>query len=90
MRPNLQAACAWLLVAALPLSAATPPAAPRPGTAPAVPDKALFDSDDLTIVKKSREGVCHDATSAGFAQTLHYRAYRNLKDCLDSGGRRPR
>ncbi len=59
--------------------------------APAKPDskdKALYDSDDPTIVKKSRQDICHDQKSGSFAGTIHYRAYRTMKDCLDSGGRR--
>lgn len=75
-----------MLVAAFPLGAASP----APATAPVAGDKALYDSDDDTIVKKSRDGICHDAGSGRFVRTLHYRAYRNMKDCLDSGGRRPR
>jgi hypothetical protein len=84
MRHARNALFAMMLVAAHPLSAATS------ANSPAVADRALYDSDDVTIVKKSRDGICHDASSAGFARTLHYRAYRNMKDCLDSGGRRPR
>ena len=56
-------------------------AAPRPN------DGALYDSDDRNIVKKSRSDICYDASSGVFDQTLHYRAYRTMQDCLRSGGR---
>ncbi len=84
MPPARNALFAMMLVAAFPLGAATSAPAPAAG------DKALYDSDDDTIVKKSRDGICHDSSSGRFVRTLHYRAYRNMKDCLDSGGRRPR
>lgn len=59
--------------------------------APARPagDKALFDTDDPTIVKRSSAGVCHDRKSPSFEATVHFRGYRTLKDCLESGGRLP-
>src|SRR5258706_9856044 len=55
----------------------------------AAKDKALFDTDDESIVKKSLNGICHDATSGSFDDTIHFRAYRTVKDCLDSGGDMP-
>jgi hypothetical protein len=63
--------------------------------APATPaaakgvDKALFDTDDPTIIKRSTAGVCHDRKSPSFEATIHFRGYRTMKDCLDSGGRAP-
>lgn len=63
--------------------AAKPPAT---GTA-ALPAGALYDSDDTAIVKKSRNGVCHAASSPSFGQTIHYTAFRTMRDCLQSGGK---
>ncbi|MEQ1579840.1 MAG: hypothetical protein ABL964_04555 [Steroidobacteraceae bacterium] len=57
--------------------------------AKAAADKALFDTDDPTIVKRSSAGVCHDRKSPSFEATLHFRGYRSMKDCIDSGGRLP-
>ncbi|HEU4532203.1 MAG TPA: hypothetical protein VFR59_13505 [Steroidobacteraceae bacterium] len=51
-------------------------------------DKAFFDTADQTIVKRSRQNICHDRTHAKFKETLHFRAYRTMQDCLDSGGER--
>lgn len=54
-----------------------PPTVTVPAPAkPASKDKALYDSDDSTIVKKSRQNICHDQKSGSFDATIHYRAYR--------------
>lgn len=50
-------------------------------------DKALWDTDDQTIVKRSRNNICHDKSDPSFEQTVHFRAYRTMKDCLESGGK---
>jgi hypothetical protein len=60
---------------------------PKP---PKLDQWAVYDSDDQTIVKKSREGVCHDYKSGSFARTTHYIAYRTMEDCMASGGRAPK
>jgi hypothetical protein len=69
-------------------AASQAPGSPATAAKPAV-DKALFDTDDPTIVKRSSAGVCHDRKSPSFEATIHFRGYRTLKDCLDSGGRVP-
>lgn len=61
--------------------------APKP---PKLDQWALYDSDDHTIIKKSREGVCHDYKSGNFERTVHYTAYRTMADCKASGGREAR
>ena len=60
---------------------------PKP---PTLDQWAIYDSDDQTIVKKSREGVCHDYKSGSFLRTTHYTAYRTMEDCKASGGRAPK
>lgn len=52
--------------------------------------KALYDTDDESIVKKSRGGICYDSSDGRFDGICHYVAYANMKDCLDDGGRRPK
>ena len=52
-------------------------------------DKALYDSDDRIVVRKSRSGICHDSSSPSYSQTKNYTAYATMDDCLASGGRRP-
>jgi len=49
-------------------------------------DKALWDTEDQNIVKRSLYNICHDKHHASFKQTLHFRAYATMQDCLDSGG----
>lgn len=81
-------AAAWI-VTAYPADH-PPPRVPTPVQAPAKADKALYDSEDQTIIKKSRNNICHDRTSGAFVLTTAFKAYRTMKDCLESGGRLPR
>jgi hypothetical protein len=84
--------------AAAPVSPATSaPAAPAAAkaAAPAVSspaprprDRALYDSDDAALVKRGADDVCRDGRDPQFGQLLHFRTYRTLQDCLDSGGHR--
>jgi len=65
---------------------------PRKGsveaTAPAKrAGRALYDSDDATIVKKSRANICYDASSGRFTEIIHFTAYRDMEDCVADGGR---
>jgi hypothetical protein len=40
-------------------------------------------------VKKSRSNICHDRDSQWYAQTIHFEPFNAMKECLNSGGRRP-
>lgn len=51
--------------------------------------KALYDTDDISIIKKSRDGLCLDATDATFSSIVRFSAYAKLEDCLGDGGRLP-
>lgn len=85
-------------VSAISMSSASagepPPRVPTPAQVPAAKpataDKMLYDTEDPTIIKKSRNNICHDRTSGAFALTTAFKAYRTMKDCLESGGRLPR
>lgn len=85
--------CAALMTGLVGVTAAGMAASQAPAASPAASkpaaDKALFDTDDPTIVKRSSAGVCHDRKSPSFEATIHFRGYRTMKDCLDSGGRAP-
>lgn len=72
---------------AQPASAAVSAINETPGVGSRGDNKALFDTDTPGIIKKSRNGICHDDTSASYGETLHFTAYRTLQDCLQSGGR---
>ena len=81
------ASVSWLSVT----YAGEPPAKPpAPTQVPAKVDRMLYDTEDPTIIKKSRNDICHDRTSGAFKLTTSFKAYRTMKDCLDSGGRLPR
>lgn len=67
-------------------TSATEPSAPAVA-AQSGDNKLLFDTDAINIVKKARDGFCHDAASASFTEIVHFAAYRTMQDCLQSGGR---
>ncbi len=68
------------------LKSAAPPCQPvRKGSA-----KALYDTDDISIVKKSRDGLCLSATDATFSSILKVTAYASVEDCVADGGHRSR
>lgn len=54
----------------------------------AADEKALYDSADRTVIRKSRSGICHDQTSPSYGQLKNYIAYATMADCVQSGGRR--
>lgn len=41
-------------------------------------------------VKKSRNGICHLDGTAGYQQTIHFKAFKTIDACLKSGGRLPK
>jgi len=41
-------------------------------------------------VKKSRNGICHERGTAGYEQTVHFKAFDSLAACQKSGGRLPK
>ena len=47
-----------------------------------------FSNADL--IKKSKSGICHDASSSYYERTKKFSPYDSLDDCLNSGGRLPK
>lgn len=41
-------------------------------------------------VKKSKTNICHKKGSRYYDQTKHFKAYKTIKDCIESGGRLPK
>ncbi len=41
------------------------------------------------VVKKSDTGICHDKTSASFANTKNFAPFASMDECIKSGGRAP-
>ena len=39
------------------------------------------------VVKKSKTNICHAPGTKYYKQTKYYKAFKTLKDCLESGGR---
>jgi hypothetical protein len=42
------------------------------------------------VVKKSTNGICHDKKSQYYSKTKNFKPFKNMKECLDSGGRLPK
>jgi hypothetical protein len=38
-------------------------------------------------VRKSRENICHDASSSNYSQLQYFMPYESMKQCTSSGGR---
>jgi hypothetical protein len=75
------AASAPVVVAPAKTASATPAAAPAMGA------KA---STDEPAVKKSKNDICHDKTSSGYAQTKNFKPFATMDECVKSGGRPPK
>lgn len=39
-----------------------------------------------TVVKKTEKGMCHTPESRYYARIKHYESYKNVTDCVKSGG----
>jgi hypothetical protein len=44
------------------------------------------NSDTRAVAKKSRENICHDASSPNYRQLRYFISYRDMDACLASGG----
>jgi hypothetical protein len=43
--------------------------------------------DTAAPVKKSRENICHDASSSNYSRLQYFVSYQSMKQCTSSGGR---
>jgi|APCry1669189534_1035231.scaffolds.fasta_scaffold17185_2 hypothetical protein len=50
---------------------------------------AAAPSNDKPI-KKSKNGICHAATSKSYVKVKHYTPYASVDECIKSGGRLPK
>jgi hypothetical protein len=48
------------------------------------------NKDVKAPAKKSRENVCHDATSSNYSTIKYFIGYTSMQACLTSGGRQAR
>ena len=48
--------------------------------------KGKPDADPKAPAKKSRENLCHDATSPNYKRLTYYVPYPSMEACLKSGG----
>jgi len=52
----------------------------------------FFTGCDSTSVpvKKSKTNICHKKGSKYYDQTKYFKAYKTIKECIESGGRLPK
>jgi hypothetical protein len=43
--------------------------------------------DRVAPVRKSRENICHDASSSNYSKLQYFVPYKSMKQCTGSGGR---
>jgi hypothetical protein len=48
------------------------------------------DTNELTPVKQSSSGICHDSSSGYYKRTKNYTAFDTISACIDAGGRLPK
>lgn len=52
-------------------------------------DETPYFYENDPMVKKSRRNICHEKGSTYYRQTVHFTSFRNIQDCVSSGGRLP-
>ena len=51
----------------------------------------LHGCDSASVpVKKSKTNICHKKGSRYYDITKYFKAYKTIKDCIESGGRLPK
>jgi endonuclease YncB( thermonuclease family) len=51
---------------------------------------SLAEAPPDAAVKKSKARICHERGTAGYEQTIHFKAFGSIDACLRSGGRLPK
>ena len=51
---------------------------------------SLADVNAASIVKLSSNGICHDELSSWYHKTKNYKAFANIENCINAGGRLPK
>ena len=50
--------------------------------------RTVTEAGEPDLVRKARNGVCHDPTSPNYHDLGSYRPYDSMRACLASGGRK--
>ena len=54
------------------------------------PANAPAPAPELSIVKKSDSGICHDKSSPSYEKTKKFTEFKSMDECIKSGGRAPK
>jgi hypothetical protein len=51
---------------------------------------AAAPAPEVSIVKKSDSGICHDKSSSSYEKTKKFTEFKSMDECIKSGGRAPK
>jgi hypothetical protein len=51
---------------------------------------AAAPAPEVSIVKKSDAGICHDKSSPSYEKTKKFTEFKSMDECIKSGGRAPK
>ncbi len=54
------------------------------------PANAKAPAPEVSIVKKSDSGICHDKTSPSYDKTKNFTEFKSMDECIKSGGKAPK
>ncbi len=66
------------------------PAVPAAAAKAAAAKADTKTADTMPAVKKSKNNICHDETSAGYKSTKNFTPFASMEECVKSGGRAPK
>ena len=52
--------------------------------------KAPAPAPEVSIVKKSDSGICHDKSSPSYDKTKNFTEFKSMEECIKSGGKAPK
>ncbi|MFN0005262.1 MAG: hypothetical protein ACKVPZ_09780 [Burkholderiaceae bacterium] len=62
----------------------------KSGGKPPVGAAAAAPAPQVSIVKKSDSGICHDKSSPSYEKTKKFTEFKSMDECIKSGGRAPK
>ena len=54
------------------------------------PANAKAPAPEVSIVKKSDSGICHDKSSPSYDKTKNFTEFKSMEECIKSGGKAPK
>ena len=54
------------------------------------PANAKAAAPEVSIVKKSDSGICHDKSSPSYDKTKNFTEFKSMEECIKSGGKAPK